>query len=200
MAERGRPRAFDRDHALRRAMELFWERGYEGTTIADLTSAMGVNRPSLYASFGCKEALFEEAVALYEKLEGAEVERAFVAAPTARAAVDSLLRINARNYARSGKPPGCMIVLAALLGMPENAAVRSFLARNRRAGSAMIQARLDQAIRDGEIEPSTDTARLAAFYTAVLQGLSVQARDGAEAATLEAIVDAAMAGWPPGAS
>ncbi|MEV9280671.1 helix-turn-helix domain-containing protein, partial [Klebsiella variicola] len=63
MAERGRPRAFDRDHALRRAMELFWERGYEGTTIADLTSAMGVNRPSLYASFGCKEALFEEAVA-----------------------------------------------------------------------------------------------------------------------------------------
>jgi hypothetical protein len=106
-----------------------------------------------------------------------------------RDAVESLLCVKARNYARSGKPPGCMIVLAA---------VRSFLARNRRAGAAMIQARLDQAAHDGEIEPSTDTARLAAFYTAVPQGLSVQARDGADAGILDAIVDAAMAGWTTG--
>lgn len=195
MADRGRPRAFDRDAALRRAMELFWARGYEGTTIGDLTAAMGINRPSLYASFGCKEALFEEAVSLYDTVEGAAVRQAFAAAPTARAAVEALLRINARAYTAADKPPGCMVVLSALLGMPENAGVRDFLARNRRASEAQLRERLDRGIRDGDLDPATDTAKLAGFYTAVLQGLSVQARDGADAAALNTVVDAAMAAW-----
>lgn len=195
MADRGRPRAFDRNAALRRAMDLFWARGYEGTTIGDLTAAMGINRPSLYASFGCKEALFEEAVTLYDAVEGAAAQLAFAAAPTAFQAVEALLRINARAYAEADKPPGCMVVLSALLGPPDNAGIRDFLARNRRASEAQLKARLDRGIADGDLDPATDTAKLARFYTAVLQGLSIQARDGADTAALNAVVDAAMAAW-----
>ncbi len=195
MVERGRPRAFDRDAALRRAMELFWARGYEGTTIGDLTAAMGINRPSLYASFGCKEALFEEAATLYDQVENADLKRAVAAAPTARRAVEALLRLNARAFAAGDRPPGCLIVLSALLGTPENAGVREFLARNRRAGEQELKERIERGIRDGDVDPATDCAKLAAFYTVVLQGLSVQARDGTDAAALDRIVDAAMAAW-----
>lgn len=195
MVERGRPRAFDRDAALRRAMELFWARGYEGTTIGDLTAAMGINRPSLYASFGCKEALFEEAAVLYDRVENAEVKQAVAAAPTARQAVEALLRLNARAFTAGDRPPGCLIVLSALLGTPDNAGVRDFLARTRRAGELELKQRIERGIRDGDVAPATDSEKLAGFYTAVLQGLSVQARDGADAAALDRIVDAAMAAW-----
>lgn len=195
MVERGRPRAFDRDAALRRAMELFWARGYEGTTIGDLTAAMGINRPSLYASFGCKEALFEEAAVLYDRVESAGVKQAVAAAPTARQAVDALLRLNARAFTSGDRPPGCLIVLSALLGTPDNAGVRDFLARTRRAGELELKQRIERGIRDGDVDPATDADKLAGFYTAVLQGLSVQARDGADAAALDRIVDAAMAAW-----
>ncbi len=195
MVERGRPRAFDRDAALRRAMDLFWARGYEGTTIGDLTAAMGINRPSLYASFGCKEALFEEAAVLYDRVESAEVKQAVAASPTARQAVEALLRLNARAFTAGDRPPGCLIVLSALLGTPDNAGVRDFLARTRRAGELELKQRIERGIRDGDVDPATDAGKLAGFYTAVLQGLSVQARDGADAAALDRIVDAAMAAW-----
>lgn len=195
MAERGRPRAFDRDEALRRAMRLFWTRGYEGTSIADLTAAMGINKPSLYAAYGCKEALFREAVALYDRVESEAVTRALREAPTARAAVAALLRVNAAAYSDPEKPAGCMVVLAALLGTPENESLRTALAENRRQGQEALRRRLEQGVAEGELPPGTDTARLAAFYTTVLQGLSVQARDGASHAALEAVVDAALAAW-----
>src|SRR5919112_1807947 len=98
MAERGRPRAFDRSAALRRAMEVFWQCGYEGASLGDLTAAMGINRPSLYAAFGCKEALFREAVALYDAEEGAEADRALRECRTAREAIEAVLRDKARTY------------------------------------------------------------------------------------------------------
>ena len=195
MAERGRPREFDRQEALRRAMVLFWSRGYEGASLGDLTAAMGINRPSLYAAFGCKEALFREAVALYDASEGAPVQEALEAAPTVRTAIEAMLRVNAEAYVSPQKPRGCMIVLSSLIGAPENEELRGFLARLRRQGEAELRRRIERGIAEGDLPPGTDARRLAAFYTTVLQGLSVQARDGASRKTLNAIVDGAMAAW-----
>ncbi|WP_437917513.1 TetR/AcrR family transcriptional regulator [Sorangium sp. So ce302] len=195
MVGRGRPRSFDRDAVLRRAMEVFWERGYEGTSLSDLTAAMGINSPSLYAAFGCKEALFREAVALYSEVEGAATNRAMSDEPTARRAVEAMLRGNVEGYATPGKPSGCMIVLAATLGTPENERVRAYLAGCRRAALDALRSRLDRGVVEGDVPVGTDTAALAAFYTTVLQGLSLQARDGASREALQAIVDCAMAAW-----
>lgn len=176
-------------------MEVFWERGYEGTSLSDLTAAMGINSPSLYAAFGCKEALFREAVALYIEVEGAPTNRAMRDEPTARSAVEAMLRNNVEGYATPGKPSGCMVVLAATLGTPENERVRAYLAGCRRAALDALRHRLDRGVVEGDVPAGTDTAALAAFYTTVLQGLSLQARDGASREALQAIVDCAMAAW-----
>ena len=196
VAERGRPRQFDRDDALGRAMRVFWARGYEGTSVQDLTAAMGVNKPSLYATFGCKEELFREAVELYDRTEGAAVTASLNDAPTAREAVEAMLRANARAYTAEETPRGCMIVLASLLGAPENETVRTFLAANRLAGEQALVTRMERGIIDGDVPRSANVAHLAAFYTTVLEGLSIQARDGASPEKLSAIVDSAMLAWP----
>jgi AcrR family transcriptional regulator len=195
MTARGRPRSFDREAALRRAMEVFWRRGYEGTAVSDLTKAMGINAPSLYAAFGCKEALFREAVALYNATEGAATDRALEAAPTARQAVEEMLRVNAAAYVNPRRPPGCMVTLAATIGTPESAEVREFLAQSREEAQDALERRLARGTAEGDLAEGTDITALAAFYYTVLQGLSIQARDGASRATLTAIVDCAMAAW-----
>lgn len=195
MAGRGRPRTFDRTEALRRAMELFWEQGYESTSVSELAEVMGINSPSLYAAFGSKEALFREAVALYDSTEGAPIQRVRDEAPTARAAVEAMLRHNARAYARDDQPRGCMIVLASLLGTPESEEVRRFLKDNRALGEEALRQRIERGIAEGDVPGGADARRIAAFYTTVTQGLSVQARDGAPAEALEAIVDSSMAAW-----
>jgi len=192
----GRPRGFDRDAALAAALRVFWMHGYEGASLADLTAAMGINRPSLYAAFGNKEALFAEALALYERQEGAPLERLIEEAPTAREAIAATLRHNARVYAREGFPRGCLIVLSLMVGTPESADVRRLLAERRRSGTDALATRIARGQREGDVAPDVDPARLAAFYTAVLQGMSVHARDGASGAELMAIAEAAMAGWP----
>jgi AcrR family transcriptional regulator len=195
MADRGRPRSFDRAVALRRAMEVFWERGYEGASLSDLTEAMGIGRPSLYAAFGSKEALFREAVELYDRVESLPVDRAIEEAPTARDAVEAMLRVNADAYAKPEKPGGCLIVLAAPVGTPEAEQVRGFLAERRQDSLESLRRRLDRAIAEGDLRATTDTKSLATFYTTVLQGLSIQARDGASRDELHQIVDRAMAAW-----
>ncbi|HZH03494.1 MAG TPA: TetR/AcrR family transcriptional regulator [Myxococcaceae bacterium] len=176
-------------------MRLFWEQGYEGTSVGDLTDAMGINRPSLYAAFGCKEALFVEAVALYDAVEGAAATRALEAAPTAREAVTAVLRTNVTAYANRATPRGCMIVLAAAVGAPENSAVRAHLASLRRRDMQAIEERIARGVRDGDVPAGADPATAAAFYVAVLHGLSIQARDRVPDATLRAVAERAITGW-----
>ncbi|MCP1401385.1 TetR/AcrR family transcriptional regulator [Achromobacter insolitus] len=192
----GRPREFDRDAALLAAMRTFWTQGYEGTSIQDLVAAMGVNKPSLYSTFGCKEEIFREAVELYDRLEGRATSQSLAKAGTAREAVETMLRANARAYVVEEGPRGCMIVLSSLLGAPENESVRAFLAENRLNGETMLRDRLAQGIAAGDLDSSADVGQLAAFYTTVLEGLSIQARDGASVDKLNMIIDAAMLAWP----
>jgi AcrR family transcriptional regulator len=195
MATRGRPRSFDRDVALRRAMEVFWEHGYEGTALSDLTAAMGINSPSLYAAFGSKEELFREAVTLYDATEGAATTRALADEPTARASMEAMLRRNVESYADPATPNGCMIVLAATAGAVANAGVRELLADNRREVLSAVARRIEQGVTEGDVPPGTDAEAVAGFYVTVLQGLSIQARDGASCEALQAVVDGAMAAW-----
>ncbi|GAA5107083.1 TetR/AcrR family transcriptional regulator [Nocardia iowensis] len=199
MAERGRPRAFDRTDALRRAMEVFWEHGYEGSSMSDLTSAMGINSPSLYAAFGGKEALFRAAVELYGQTDGGYTERALREEPTARAAIEAMLRDNAIAYTVEDKPHGCMVVLAGSTYTTRSESIRDFLVEKRLETTEDIRRRLDRGVAEGDLTAEADTAALARFYTTVLYGLSIQARDGASLAELTQSIDCAMAAWPTSA-
>ncbi|MFG1794743.1 TetR/AcrR family transcriptional regulator [Nocardia sp. NPDC049149] len=196
MAERGRPRAFDRTTALRSAMEVFWEHGYEGSSMGDLTSAMGINSPSLYAAFGCKEALFREAVDLYAQTDGGYTERALREEPTARAAIEAMLRDNAIAYTVEDKPHGCMVVLAGSTYTTRSESIRDFLVEKRRETTEDIRKRLDHGVADGDLPAGVNTSALARFYTTVLYGLSIQARDGAAHSELTESIDCAMEAWP----
>jgi AcrR family transcriptional regulator len=193
--ERGRPRGFDRDAALERAMRLFWRQTYEGTSLADLTAAMGINAPSLYAAFGSKDALFREAVAHYAAHYGTEIWRALCDIPTIDAAVEEFLAATARSYSTPGDPAGCMIVLGTQHADGESDPVRCELRARRRAGLDLIADRLSRAVADGELPSGFDVAGAAAFLLSVQTGMSVLARDGAGRAALEAAARGGLLGW-----
>lgn len=195
MAERGRPRNFDRAQALQKAMEVFWSKGYEGASLTDLTEAMGINSPSLYGAFGSKEGLFREAVQLYRDTEGGSARRALLAAPTARDAIEAMLLASAERFTAPGLPPGCMIVLGAPAGCDNQDGVGLFLGDNRREMQSRILARLTAGAAQGELPAGADLKGLAAFYTTVLHGMSIQARDGASRKTLQAVARQAMRAW-----
>ncbi|MGW1335197.1 TetR/AcrR family transcriptional regulator [Streptomyces rubiginosohelvolus] len=195
MAERGRPRAFDRAVALRGAMEVFWELGYEGTKLTDLTGAMNINSASLYNTFGSKEQLFREAVALYGSTTGSATARALREEPTARAAVEAMLRGNIDIFADTGTPSGCMIVLAAANCAHQNRGVAEHLAGHRRRTVAELEDRLERAITEGELAPETDVRAVADFYATILYGLSIEARDGVPVERLRSTVDRAVGLW-----
>ena len=193
---RGRPLSFDRDKALENAMHVFWERGYEAASIAELTAAMGITPPSLYTAFGDKEHLFLEAIERYASGPGGGAPRALAEEPTARAAIERLLDEAAEELTRSCHPAGCMVVSAATNCSMSSAHIQAALAKRREAAEAGIRARIRQGIHDGELPPDTDAAALANFYTTVFQGMAMQARDGASRANLLAIAKTAMRAWP----
>jgi AcrR family transcriptional regulator len=196
MATRGRPRTFDPDIALRQALDVFWERGYEGTSLNDLAQAMGIASASIYACFGSKEDLFRRVMALYGATSGEPPRRALREEPTARAAIHAMLRATADQITGPDTPHYCMLVLAAPTGAVENHAIREFLADRRRGQHTAIKSRLACGVTDGDlIVPPESLDGVARYYATVVQGLSVQARDGATRAELEVVITCAMAAW-----
>ena len=196
MAERGRPRKFDRNAALARAMELFWRKGFAGASLSELTAAMGINPPSLYAAFGSKEELFREAVSLYSRTESPEIWLAIEQAPTAREAFDGFLRATALSFTQPDKPRGCLIVLGALHADDAGSEAVCATLRGMRADNvADLAGRLRRAVAEGELPSGVDCDGVASFYVTVQQGMSIQARDGASRETLLAVADGAMAAW-----
>ncbi|GAA4015900.1 TetR/AcrR family transcriptional regulator [Allokutzneria multivorans] len=188
----GRPREFDRDEALRRAQAAFWERGYEGTSMSDLVAALGLASSRIYAAFGSKEALFREAVELYEREEGGFADRALAEESTAREALRRTLREAATVYTRPGKPLGCMVVSAATNCSAANDAVLRWLEQHRVKRTKSIIGLVKTAVAQRELRPDTDAQALGDTFATVLHGLSVQARDGVPRKRLLALVDTTM--------
>jgi AcrR family transcriptional regulator len=189
---RGRPRAFDRDVALAKAGQLFWRLGYEGASIADLTEALGITPQSLYAAFKSKAELYREALAWYQREIGNYAVEA-LQRPDVFEAIESSLMGAAVEFARGDRPKGCMISTAVLACSQENAPIAETVASLRSGALAAYRARLDQAVRDGALRPDTDVGALARYFGAIIQGMSVQARDGATADELTAIARIALA-------
>lgn len=195
MGSRGRPRTFDRAGALQRAMKVFWEHGYEATSISDLTSAMGINSPSLYAAFGCKEELFREAVGYYDETLGATAAAELRERPTAREAISAVLRHHAAVFCARDNPRGCMIVLTATTCNDRTRSVHEYLADLRMAPERDFTERIERGIADGDVPAGADARAIAAFYNTVNHGMAIQARDGADQTKLAAIAEAAISAW-----
>ena len=191
---RGRPRSFDRETALEKALLAFWEHGYEATSVSDLTRVMDIGAPSLYAAFGDKRSLFDEVVRVYGARYGSFAERALAEEPTARAAVGRMLREAATVYTEPGHPHGCLVVHAA--ANCSNPEVEQSLRERRTANIVAFERRIRDDIATGALPADTDAGALARYTGAMIQGMSQQARDGASREELEALVEIAMSVWP----
>lgn len=190
----GRPLSFDRQDVLEKAMLAFWESGYETTSISDLTAAMGVTAPSLYAAFGNKKQLFLEAMRRYAG-DRASLGQTMSEAPTAQKAVAEMLRAAAVLYTGDTTPRGCLLASAAATGSPDAAEVRAAVAAERREVRNIIVRRIEVDIAQEHLSPDTPATVLADLAIAVTQGMSILARDGANRQSLLAVAEAAMTCW-----
>ncbi|RST20765.1 TetR/AcrR family transcriptional regulator [Streptomyces sp. WAC04770] len=187
----GRPRGFDEEAALDLAVEVFWRQGYEGTSISDLTDAMGINRPSLYATYGNKEQLFHRAFDRYRKTKTAYIANAFEQ-PTAYAVIESFLRGSADALTADGHPLGCLSVQGGLACSPRNAGIPDALAAGRATTERALAQRLARATQDGDLQEKTDPQALARFVMILSEGFAVHATAGTEPADLHASIDIAL--------
>ena len=192
---RGRPREFCPDQALAAALRVFWRRGYEGASLTELTEAMGINRPSLYACFGNKEALFRKALDLYQREKLAYVQAA-LAAPTARGVAERLLNGALAMQSGTADPKGCLGVISSVACGAEAESIRGEVIARRAASDAALVARFERAKTEGDLPGEIDAASLARYLGAVMQGLSVQASNGVGCTDLRGLVDTALAIWP----
>jgi AcrR family transcriptional regulator len=195
-ARRGRPRVFDRNAALETAMKLFWVRGYEATSISDLTAALGIGPTSLYAAFGSKEQLYAEALDLYATSYENLVLGRFRTAPTAREAVFAYLwdSAAAMTGADCDLPHGCMVTLGTV-GGDEHAELGALMRMARGSAYGILMARLEQAVQDGELPARLDLAKLTRYVQTVQSGMAIRARDGASRDELQSVARIAMAAW-----
>jgi AcrR family transcriptional regulator len=193
---RGRPRVFDRNAALDKAMKLFWVKGYEATSITDLTTALGIGPTSLYAAFGSKEQLYAEALQLYSTSYEHLVFGRFKTAPTAREAISAYLLDSAAAMTGSdcGLPHGCMATLGTVAG-DEHAALGGLMRTTRGGAYDVLIARLEKAVEEGELPTSLDLPHLARYVQTVQSGMAIRARDGASREELQSVARIAMAAW-----
>lgn len=194
LATRGRPREFCPDAALAAALRVFWTKGYEGASLSDLTEGMGITRPSLYAAFGNKEALFRQALDLYERDKLAYISEA-MREPSARA-VASYLLYGAIETATGGESRGCMGVIASVACQAVERSIRDDINERAEKAKRVIVERMARAINAGEFAVPTDAESITRYLLAIMQGMSVQAQSGATRAELTQIAEAALAGWP----
>ncbi|SFB65105.1 transcriptional regulator, TetR family [Rhizobium sp. NFR07] len=194
-AKRGRPMSFDREEALEQAMGVFWRKGYIGTSMNDLTAAMGIASPSLYAAFGSKEKLYHEALNHYVSLHQEAVAR-IMEMPTARESVEGLLRNAVSAFSRTSFPSGCMLEQTAGEAGDLSPEIDVSLSNLRAANDANFLSRLRKGIEDGDVAACTDASAVAAFYATVRKGLSLSARGGTGTDELNTVVTSAMKAWP----
>jgi AcrR family transcriptional regulator len=191
----GRPRTFDIDKALDRAMKVFWRKGYEGASLPDLTRAMGISRPSLYAAFGNKESLFRKAIDRYVAGPACHVREA-LAQPTARGVAEKFLRGGIDLITDARNPRGCLIVQGALACGDTADAIRREMVKRRDAGETALCGRFERAIAEGDLPPETEAAELAKYLAVVAHGMAVQAAGGASREELTKVADRVMRKWP----
>lgn len=196
--ERGRPRNFDPDTALDRALEVFWQHGFQAASLADLTSAMGLSKPSLYAAFGDKESLYLKVLERYVALQLEQHTAIFDTEPDARQALEKFLRTMAALLADPTPPCGCLIVNGmadcGLASTPP--AIEQALRKAVQGSEDRLHRQFVRAQRDGQLAPQINAGDLAAFFTSLLAGLAVLAKSGAKRAKLDAVISAAMSAWP----
>ena len=194
-AHLGRPRAFDPGTALEAALQVFWRKGYEGTALSDLTAAMGINRPSIYSTFGNKEALFRKALDMYsERMTNYTAEA--LKEPTARAVAERLMVGTADLLSCPGNPKGCLMVQGALACGEEADPIRKELISRRATGEAGLRERFERAKLEGDLPAGADASDLARYVMAVMHGMSVQAAGGASRAALQGVIDLSLRAWP----
>ncbi|EGM71249.1 TetR/AcrR family transcriptional regulator [Shewanella sp. HN-41] len=191
----GRPRAFDTNDALAKALEVFWRKGFEGTSLTDLTQAMGINKPSLYAAFGNKEQLFLKAIELYEQRPCAFFYPA-LEQKTAYQVVESMLLGAASSLADDSHPQGCLIVQGALACSEAGEAIKETLINRRRDGELALCERLQRAKDEGDLPDTADPLLLARYIGTVLQGMAIQATNGISSEELLQVAELVLASFP----
>jgi AcrR family transcriptional regulator len=191
----GRPRTFDADTALDKAMKVFWEKGYEGSSLPELTEAMGMNRPSLYAVFGNKEQLFRMALERYTAAHD-PLFHAALKEPTARAVVEHFLRGNADAQTEADNPHGCLVINGALACSDDALPIRNSLIERRAASEALLRQRFERAKAEGDLPADSCSSQMARYVMTMSNGMAVQAGAGATRQQLQEVVDQVLRGWP----
>jgi AcrR family transcriptional regulator len=197
MSKPGRPARLNREEAIHNAMLLFWERGYEGTTLEALLDVMGgIKPPSFYNAFGSKEELFRAAIDRYACTFGTPGLDILEASPSVRDGFADMVRLSVENFTRPGYPRGCLLVSSATHCAPASSSAEAYVAALRHQLPEALKSRLNRAIAEGDLNPAADVSLIAAYYTMLVHGIAQRALDGESRETLLKVAEHAMDAWP----